>query len=278
MGHRHWFGRPFPAPTLPVPVGSLPSGQLISCAQDMAHTLVAHLNGGKYGNAQVLSPAGMDELHHGVKEYVKFGISAGAYGMGWFETGASQAKTFSHGGNVPDFSAFMAILPGQKKGLVLLFNADPYGLPPIMEEVGMGATALLAGQQPAPIKLDFIQWVMRLLPLIPLLQVLGVFATLRMLRRWRRDPASRPSQGRIWGRHILLPLVPNLALASILAGLRSSGMIAFLQLFIPDLAWIARISGGFASRWAPLRTGLILSTLRASSSSRPSDEHAGTRV
>ncbi len=46
--------------------------------------------------------------------------------------------------------------------------------PLITEEIGLDVTALLAGQQPAPIKLDFIQWIMRLLPLIPLLQVVDV--------------------------------------------------------------------------------------------------------
>ena len=38
-------------------------------------------------------------------------------------------KTYSHGGNIPDFSAFMALVPEQKRGAVMLFNADPYGLP-----------------------------------------------------------------------------------------------------------------------------------------------------
>jgi len=68
----------------------------------------------------------------------------------------------------------------------------------------MGLTVLLAGQQPPPARLDFIQWIMRLLPLIPLLQVVGVLATLQTLRRWGRHPGLRPSTGRIWGERILL--------------------------------------------------------------------------
>ncbi len=262
MGHRHWFSLLFPAADLPIPHGSLPSGQLISCAEDMAHYLIAHLNGGRYGDAQVISGTGIDELHHGMKDYIVLGRSVGKYGMGWFDIDIGQTKTYSHGGNVPDFSAFMALVPEQKKGVVLLLNADPYGLPVITEELGMGVTALLAGQQPAPIQLDFIQWVMRLLPLIPLLQIAGVFATLRRLSDWRRDPGLRPSSGRIWGQHILLPMIPNLTLAAILVYLRSSGLIRFMHLFMPDLAWIARISGGFAGVWAFLRTGLILQALR----------------
>ncbi len=130
-GYRHWFSLPFPAPNLPVPRGSLPSGQLISCAEDMAHYLIAHLNGGRYGDAKILSGAGIDELHRGAAEYVEWGVSSGLYGMGWLEIDLGQTKIFSHGGNVPDFSAFMALVPEQKKGVVLLLNADPYGLPPV---------------------------------------------------------------------------------------------------------------------------------------------------
>ena len=262
VGHRHWFSLPFPVPDWPVPRSSLPAGQLISCGEDMAHYLIAHLNGGRYENTQILSSAGIDEMHRGVKELIMFGVSGAFYGMGWFDIDLNQTKTYSHGGNVPDFSAFMALVPGQKKGLVLLLNADPYGLPIITEEVGMGATALLAGQQPAPIRLDFIQWIMRLLPLIPLLQIAGVAATLRLLRRWDQNPALRPSNERIFGRHILLPLIPNLTLSAILVYLTSSDLMRFLNLFMPDLAWIARISGGFASVWSFLLTGLMIKALR----------------
>jgi CubicO group peptidase (beta-lactamase class C family) len=265
VGHRHWFSIPFPAPDLPIPRGSLPSGQLISSSEDMAHYLIAHLNGGHYRDVQILSEAGIDELHGGVADYIVFGVSAGRYGMGWFDIDMGQTKTFSHSGNVPDFSAFMALIPEQSRGMILLFNADPYGLPPITEEVGMGATAILAGQQPAPIKLDFIQWIMRLLPLIPILQIVGVFTTLRLISKWRRNPALRPGSGRLWAQHILPPLIPNLALLGILVYLRSSGLLRFLQLFMPDLAWIARISGGFAALWASMRTLLVLRILRRDS-------------
>jgi CubicO group peptidase (beta-lactamase class C family) len=241
----------------------------------MAHYLIAHLNGGHYRDVQILSEAGVEELHRGVAEYIAFGISSGFYAMGWFAMDIGPTKTLSHSGNVPGFSAFMALVPAQKKGVVLLFNADPYGLPPVTEEVGMGLTALLAGQQPAPIRLDFLQWIMRLLPLIPLLQAAGVFATLQSLRRGRRDPARRPSSGRIWGRHILLPLIPNLSLAAILATLRSSGLLRFMQLFLPDLAWVVRISGGFAAGWALLRTGLMLRALQEPRRQPPSMGESG---
>lgn len=254
MGHRHWFSIPVPAPNMPIPLGSLPSGQLISSAEDMAHYLIAHLNEGRRGSAQVLSAAGIAELHRGVKEYIALGVSLGKYGMGWLDANPGQTRAISHSGNVPDFSAHMAILPQQKRGFVLLFNADPYGLPPITGEIGTGVTLLLAGQDPPPIRLDFIKWIMRLLPLIPLLQAAGAIALLRKARRWRKQPAERRLTR---GKHILLPLIPTLAPAAILAYLRSSGLMKALNLFMPDLALTARISGIFGGVWALLRTALV---------------------
>ena len=117
---------------------------------------------------------------------------------------------------------------------------------------------------------------MRASALIPILQVAGVLTTLRRLRRWRRDPALRPRPGRIWGQHVLLPLIPSLSLAAALAYLRSSGLLRFMDLYMPDLSWIARISGGFAGIWAFLRTGLILGALRGSSFPQSVVERLGT--
>jgi len=263
MGHRYWFGIPIAAPNMAFSLSSLPAGGLISTSEDIARYLIAHLNGGRYGETQVLSRAGIDELHRGVAEQRVMGTSVAAYGMGWFVNKIGRTTFVSHAGNVPDFSAFMGLLPEQKKGVVLLVNAD-HGVPFVVMEVGEGVAALLAGEQPPPIRLGFLPWVMRGLPLIPLLQVAGVFFTLRLLRRWRQDPALRPGRGRIWGRHILLPLIPNLSFAAILAYLRSNGLLRFMHLYIPDLAWTARISGSFAGIWALLRTGLVLGALGGS--------------
>jgi hypothetical protein len=228
----------------------------------MAHYLIAQVNGGRYGNVQILSPAGFDEMHRGASVIATWQGSIIKYGMGWVDSDIGPTKTYTHAGNLPEFSAFMGMVPGQKKAFIVLFNADPYGLPFITDEAGTGLTALLAGQAPPPIRLDFIQWVFRLLPVIPLLQAAGVVITLGTLLHWQKNPASCPSTGRKWRQHILLPLIPNLTLAGILAYLQSSGLIRFIDLYMPDLGWITRISGSFAAIWAFLRTRLILETWR----------------
>jgi CubicO group peptidase (beta-lactamase class C family) len=266
VGHRYWFACPVAVHDLPVARGSLPSGQLISCAEDMAHYLIAHLNGGRYRDAHILSSAGIDELHRGVVEQKVMGVVLELYGMGWFVGEVGGRKLVWHGGNVADFSSYMALLPQQKKGVVLLVNADHYGLPFILPEVGTGVAALLAGQQPPPIRLGFIPWVMRGLLLIPLVQIGGVIATARLLRRWRLNPTLRPSGGRRWRRPVLIPLIPNFTLAALTATLKLRGMLPYLRLYVPDFAWIAMGCGRFALVWSFLRSALVLRALRGPSS------------
>ena len=262
VGHRYWFWFPFAAPSLPMPRGSLPSGQLIASSEDMAHYLIALLNGGRYRDAQILSEASIDELHRGVAESVEMGMSMGTYGMGWYLGEVGETKVAWHTGTVPDFSSYMALLPEQQKGVVLLVNAGHFMMNPVIGEVGEGVTSSLASDQPGAARFaGFIPWVMRTLLLIPLLQVIGVAHTLRRLRRWRQDPTSRPSGRRKWGLHVLLPLIPNVLVALTLVPTLGP-MRGFWSLFAPDFSWIAVISGGFATIWAILRTGLVLGTLR----------------
>jgi hypothetical protein len=267
VGHRHWFGQPVPIPDLPLTRGSLASGQLISTAEDLAHYLIAHLNGGRYRGQRILSEARIAELHRGVAEQRVMGSLVASYGMGWFVNSVGGTKLVSHGGNVPDFASFIGLLPEQRKGFVLLFNADPWGLPFVIAEVGEGAAAVLAGQPPPAIKLGVIPWLMRVQALLPLLQITGVISTLRLVRRWRNQPALRPSGGVMASKHLLLPLLSNLSLATLPVYLRSSGLLRYMDLYMPDFAWLARISGGFAAIWAVVRTGLVLWAMAPSSRS-----------
>lgn len=266
LGHRYWFAIPFAAPNTPAPHGSLPAGQLISTSEDVAHYMIALLNGGHYGNAQILSEEGIAELHRGVAEDIAMGISMGRYGMGWFIDESGQTKLVWHSGTTPDFGAFIALLPEQKKGVVLLFNANHHWFTPALSDLGAGAAALLAGDQPNPIPfVSVIPWMLRGLLLIPAFLTVDVAATLRLLRRWRLDPGRRPSGGRKWGLYILLPLIPNLLVALTLIPMLGETR-GYVLLYMPDYSWIAIICGSFAGIWAFLRSGLVLRTLRKPSS------------
>jgi len=269
VGHRYWFGVPIPAHDLPIPHSSLPSGWIISSAEDMARYLIVHLNGGRYGGTQVLSAAGTSELQRGVLEYRKMGISAGRYGMGWFVDRIGQTKVAWHSGTVPDFGAYMAVLLEQKKGVVLLFNASHHWYNPVLTEFGMGVAALLAGEQYVPTPFSaVVPWMLPGQLLIPALQITDVATTLRLRRHWRLDPKGSPGGRRARGLHILLPLILNL-----LVGLTLKPVLGkrrgYLRLYMPEYPWIAVICGSFALLWSVLRTGLLLRALRESVLSPP---------
>ena len=273
VGHQQWFVIPFAASNMPIPQGALPGGGLISSAEDIARYMIALLNGGRYGEVQILSGAGIDELHRGAVDISAMGISLGQYGMGWLVGETGGTKVVWHDGTLPDFGAYMALLPEQKKGVVLLFNACHHWYNPILKDVGLGAAALLAGEQPTRIPFFWmIPWILRGQLLIPALQIAGVVATLRLLLRWRLEPQSRPSRGRMWRQHILLPLIPNLLLALTLKPMLGKRG-GYLRLYMPDYSWIAMVCGSFALVWSFLRTGLIFRALiRQPGSSKNADQ------
>lgn len=262
VGHRYWFGIPVAAPGMPVPLGAVAGGGLASTAEDLARFMIALLNGGRRGDVQVLSSAGVDEMQRGAADISAMGLSLGQYGMGWFVEEFGGTKIVSHGGTLPDFSSFMALVPEQKKGIVLLFNACHHWMNPILSESGMRAAALLAGEQPPQIPfVRMMPWALRGQLLIPALQVAGVVATLRLLRRWRRDPERRPSGGRAWTRQVLLPLLPG-ALAAITLKLMLGRTRSYLKLYMPDSFWLGLVCGSLALGWGLRRTGLVMRELR----------------
>ena len=269
-GYRSWFGVPIVVPNLPIPSGSLPSGQLISSAEDMAHYLMAQLNGGRYGTAQILSAEGMAEMHRPAVNAAAMGIEMGAYGMGWFVEETSQGTRIWHNGQVPDFFAYMALLPEQQRGMVLLVNANQMMLNFALEGIGAGAVDLLAGVQPASVPWGVIPWTLRSFLLIPIAQAIGVFTTSRRLRRWRLDPSRCPGRIRLWLLHILLPIVLNLVLVAAAFGLLTANLRQMILLFMPDLSWLVLICGGFALVWIFVRTALVIRTYRTAAASGPS--------
>ncbi|HET7011972.1 MAG TPA: serine hydrolase domain-containing protein [Anaerolineales bacterium] len=257
VGHRYWFGFPVPAPSLPIPIGSLPSGQLISCAEDMAHYLIAQLNDGRYAGRQILSSAGCRAMHSPAAEIHEMGQSFGHYGMGWIIQGRGAWRIVSHSGHVPDFAAFMALVPEQKKGLVILLNVNHAMVKMTFDEIWLGAAQLLAGEPPSPRRFDALPWAMRAMPLVPILQIAGTAGTLRQVRHWRKNPSLRPSRGRLWRRHVLLPLIPNLLPGLFLVPMLSQSR-GFFRLFTPDFSWIAAVCGGFSLLWSFLRSWMLL--------------------
>ncbi len=261
MGHRRWFGFSIPAPNLPIVRSYLAAGQLISCVEDMARYLGIYLNHGQYGTKQILSAEGIEELIRPEAKIHEMGRYFGHYAMGWNNQGYGEARIVSHSGSLPDFGSLIALIPEQNKGFVLLYNTNNAIAKMTFDEMPLGAAERLAGLAPSRTYFDAGPWVERGLLLIPAFLATDVAITRKSIQSWRQDPGLCPSKRKIWSRHILPPLIPNLFIASSL--IPTFGKLRdFLHLYSPDFTWIARICGSFAAIWIFIRTRLMLREFR----------------
>jgi CubicO group peptidase (beta-lactamase class C family) len=254
VGYRYWFGFPVPAHSLPIPIGSLPSGQLISCAEDMAHYLMAQLNDGRYADRQVLSGAGCREMHSPAAEIHEMGQSFGHSGMGWISQGSGASRIVSHSGHVPDFAAFMALVPEQKKGILILLNVNHAMVKMTFDDIWLGRP-ILAGALPAPVRCAYGPCA--LCRSFRQIACCGVHRQVRQ-RQITLRPAVIGGGGTSF-----LPLIPNLLPGLLLVPILSE-IRGFLRVFTPDLSWIAAVCGSFSLLWSSIRANLLLRELKSS--------------
>lgn len=115
-----------------------PAGNIISCADDMARWLLFNLNGGKHGDAQLVSPGNLTQLHSpqmllddpGLTQFT--GLKLGSYGLGWFIGSWKGEVMVLHGGNLDGFSALTSFLPDHQVGVVVLVNQEASYVPTII--------------------------------------------------------------------------------------------------------------------------------------------------
>ncbi|MBC7777132.1 MAG: beta-lactamase family protein [Phycisphaerae bacterium] len=114
MGYRRWFGFSLPYQEAPYNRGDLPAGYILSSAEDMSHYLIAQLEGGRYGNVSVLSPAGIDLMH---TEPLP-----GTYAMGWESGAVGGVPVIGHAGGTPGFQSHMWLDTERHLGVIVLAN------------------------------------------------------------------------------------------------------------------------------------------------------------
>lgn len=112
-GFRWWFGIPVPV-TLPYNRANLPAGFIIASATDMAHVMIAQLNGGRYRDASVLSPEGVARM--------QAEPTPGAYGMGWASVRIGDLRLVHHVGGTANFQAALFLDPQARVGVYLAAN------------------------------------------------------------------------------------------------------------------------------------------------------------
>jgi CubicO group peptidase (beta-lactamase class C family) len=262
VGHLMVFGIPIAAPNLPVPVASLPSGQLISSTEDMAHYLIAQLNGGRYCDRQVLSAEGMTRMHTPAAAVYMFGERMPDYGMGWYIDSSGKEEVVMHWGETPDYFSYLALLPEQQLGVVLFVNADQHMYTYPLLDLGNSVVDLLVGEEPADNSWLILPWVLRALLLLPVLQIIGIRTALRRLKRWQVEPGTRPGRIKLWLLDLILPTILNLVVVAMGVGLLVSGLFKFSLLFMGDLVSIILACALMSTVWLVVRTRLMIRILK----------------
>jgi CubicO group peptidase (beta-lactamase class C family) len=184
-GYQWMFGFPVPA-TLPYIRAELPAGFLICSAQDMAHYLIAQMNGGHYRDRSILSPQGI--------AFMQTRSAGVAYGNGWDNGGA----LVNQDGATANYQASVFFDPKARVGVFLAANvmngldglSSPRGSVTFaaITTRGMAQSVLnLTTNQPLPdqgVGIARISFIFDLL-ILALTGVLAL-ALVRMPRRYRR--------------------------------------------------------------------------------------------
>jgi CubicO group peptidase (beta-lactamase class C family) len=101
-----------------------PAGALAATASDLARFMIAHLQGGKYENAQILRPETAQQMHAR-----QFGLSPALNGMclGFYEETRNGHRIIGHGGDTVYFHSDMHLMLENRVGFYVSYNSAGKG-------------------------------------------------------------------------------------------------------------------------------------------------------
>ncbi len=265
QGHVTWFGIPF-AKDVPFNRGSLPGGYEICSVEDMAHFLIAQINGGRYGDQTVLSAEGIAEIHRPAEPT---GEADTFYSMGWYIGPTNGVPTLHHEGDSANSATAMVIVPEEQLGVMVMMNFNGTFVVKAHRQIVSGVVAAVMGQQPQPYQApEELTKVVGSVVVPAAVSFLWIaWMVFRFVRRRRKGgPAKRGALWTLWV--VVLPLVVDIGLLLVLLvgiptlwGLPMNGLV----LMFPDMATLIFGSGAALVGWGLARTALTLSA----PSSRP---------
>ncbi len=248
IGYRMWFGFPFPYSET-APRAHLPSGQQFSSVEDLAHLLIAHLNGGAFQGNSVLSSVWIESMQ---KTPVSSGANCATYSMHWSHSPRCDSSALGLSGDTANFKARILMDKDEKLAVIVLMNAQAVGINgPRQERIDDGVLDLLRGQLPTSTSPHNIQ-ILASMGLIAMVTAAFIFNGIRSIGT-KRQSILRSTFAILW--LLLLAGMVNLA-----AGSLSSHPFAFMLENIPDLGWMIVLSASLAVGFGSLR---IITMLRA---------------
>ncbi len=253
-GHGQAFGQPLPRSEIFRP-SALPSGYLVSSAEDLARYMRALLNNTQANGQPLLPSATLAQLFTPPD-----GIQSD-YGMGWM-TGkdATVGQFYYHDGNLENFHAEVLLVPGSKLGVAVLVNQG--GLIPQLTSfptlVLNGVGEYLIGHTPKPNSFAWLGWLLALVAMVDI--NLGLFR-LGRLPQWARKTLTQ----RRWVQW--LKALPDLVISfGLLAGLPTlvglvlGGHGGWTEMFsvLPDVAGWLLVSFVLGVVRGTLKVALVL--------------------
>ena len=103
-------------------------GGLLSSVKEMQNYIIMRINGGKFNDSEILQKSSIEEMW---KPYIKtpYGAKDAWYCFGWItEKDFLSHRLVQHGGNIATSTAFLAIIPEQKMGVIVGANCDASGV------------------------------------------------------------------------------------------------------------------------------------------------------
>jgi hypothetical protein len=98
-----------------------PAGSMASTANDMAKFMIAHLQNGQVGDRTILSAQSAQLMH---ERALSPDSHLNGVGLGFFEYWLNGRRTIGHGGNGPEFTAEMMLIPDANVGLFVSYNTS----------------------------------------------------------------------------------------------------------------------------------------------------------
>jgi CubicO group peptidase (beta-lactamase class C family) len=262
-GYVTWFRIPI-AKDLPFDRSKLPEGRLICSVEDMAHFLLAQINGGRYGDASVLSSEGMAEMH---RPAVPTGSTDEFYGMGWFIGPTNDVPTIWHGSDLPNFSGSLLIVPEERLGIVVMMNTNGIFMSQAYRQIATGVMSVLMGRQPQPYQSP--EELTKMVGSVVVPAAVSVLWIAWMVYRFirRRRKGGTPKRSALWVLWVIvLPLAVDIGLLWVLLfgipllwGLPMSGLV----LMFPDMATLIIGSAIALAGWGLARTVLTLRPVKS---------------
>lgn len=256
QGYNAFFGFPVPR-RQPHLTYDLPAGFIISTAEDMAHYLIAQMNG-TYNGRPILSPANLAEMHR-----PPVGVDS-PYAMGWEVGQWDGMRAIRHDGSLETFYASAVLLPDESYGVVLLANQVSY--PHMLfayEDIVQGVVDRLVGRTPEPgVSTTTVYLIFSAIAVVTL--AFQVRSLLR-LDRWREQiqdgVSTRTILGTLWklifGIFVLL-ILPWLLIRN--AGLAAT-RVSMLN-YLPDVSFWLGLMAVLSLIEAVLRVGYLVQMKR----------------